>query len=345
MPTSDANKITCSIFIYFGVACIGLLLGSYIAGMMDERAVQERRENQMDACPNCARIRTLKDAAEKSERRATEYSPAPPTLAEMSRLQRFASERVGNVPDPVGHGSAAVYSPLHHHRPRHQNSTSSHSGGSQKSHKSRESQQLPLFNETNAAGIAQDATAFGRGSPTLSPMPSASSSLGSPVTRNILGRQSHTRHVSIDIGNDVNLFAGGMPTTYGSTERQARVFGEDLQAPSTDPVPRTGGGLRRIESGALLNDGFSDYSDDDGDDDYSESSVCSSSSSESSVEEIWDTSKNRIHVFKYIFLTLRLALFNSMVIIAVGCVGFWLIEGFTLIDGWYFTTVLLTTVG
>ena len=32
VPTTDVNKIICSVFIYFGVACIGLLLGQYIAG-------------------------------------------------------------------------------------------------------------------------------------------------------------------------------------------------------------------------------------------------------------------------------------------------------------------------
>jgi hypothetical protein len=33
VPTTDANKIICSIHL-FGVACIGLLLGLYIAGML-----------------------------------------------------------------------------------------------------------------------------------------------------------------------------------------------------------------------------------------------------------------------------------------------------------------------
>jgi hypothetical protein len=48
---------------------------------------------------------------------------------------------------------------------------------------------------------------------------------------------------------------------------------------------------------------------------------------------------------KYVFLTIRQALVNSLVIIAFGCLGFWFIEGFPVIDSWYFTTVLLTTTG
>ena len=64
VPTTDANKIICSIFIYFGVACIGLLLGSYIASMLDDRAYRDAKRKQMDSCPNCARIMSMKEAAE-----------------------------------------------------------------------------------------------------------------------------------------------------------------------------------------------------------------------------------------------------------------------------------------
>ena len=38
----------CSIFIYFGVACIGLLLGSYIAGMLDETEENEMEWNETE---------------------------------------------------------------------------------------------------------------------------------------------------------------------------------------------------------------------------------------------------------------------------------------------------------
>jgi len=346
VPTSDANKITCSVFIYFGVACIGLLLGSYIAGMMDDRAIQERKENQIDACPNCARIRSLKESAERNAGR-TSYSPLP-TVTNMPKLQKFASERFVKCEPSL---AAAVYSP-NHHNPLFQSSHSSHSGGSHKSHMSHSPQGLPTLNErTTVAGAAQEVESLGLGTHPVSSVPSASMTLGSPVTRNILKRQSHTRHVSLDIGDDMNLFVGGMPATYGTAERRVRTFSEDLPAPSTDPVSRTSGNLRRIQSGTSLNDGLSDYTDDDDEydrDDDDESSVYTTSSSQetsSSVDDVWDTTKSKLAVAKYIFLTLRLALFNSMVIIAVGCVGFWLIEGFTLIDGWYFTTVLLTTVG
>jgi hypothetical protein len=54
VPTSDSAKIICSIFIYFGVACIGLLLGSYIAGMLDETSSREAKANHIKS--NLVRI-------------------------------------------------------------------------------------------------------------------------------------------------------------------------------------------------------------------------------------------------------------------------------------------------
>ena len=48
---------------------------------------------------------------------------------------------------------------------------------------------------------------------------------------------------------------------------------------------------------------------------------------------------------KYVFLTLKQAVANSVLIIAIGSVGFYYIERMTAINAFYFTTVLLTTVG
>jgi hypothetical protein len=97
-----------------------------------------------------------------------------------------------------------------------------------------------------------------------------------------------------------------------------------------------------------------------------ESGTSTSSTDDSSTLEEKNTG---IKNAKYVFLTLKEALLNSMVIIAFGCLGFCFIEGFSVIDseynavcrypsenertltwphdpfllGWYFTTVLLTT--
>lgn len=369
VPTSDANKLICSMFIYIGVACIGLLLGSYIAGMMDDRAIREQKENQMDSCPNCARIRALHESAERNAGiRSRSFAPGFDDFGGATKptLHKYASERFPSGTDLLGR--AALYCPVHHNHHHNQDNhgPSSTNGSGQKGSKnfafteaapppppSASPAYMASYNDGNARGPATSLRS--ESSPEASTM-SGSPSLGSAVTRNILGRQTHTRHGSFDVGNSTSLLSGGAPTTYGAADVRLRTFSEDYRgvstATATNPLGETlpSRKLRRIQSGASLGDDVSDYSDDGEEDEegsfgeQSQSSLYSSESG-SSVEELWDTTKTKIQVAKYIFLTLRLALFNSMVIIAVGCIGFWLIEGFTLIDGWYFTTVLLTTVG
>lgn len=355
-------------FIYFGVACIGLLLGSYIAGMMDDRAIREQKENQMDSCPNCARIRALQQSAEHNARiRSGSFAIGfdDVGVATKPHLHRYASERCASGADLLG--CAALYCPVnhnHHHR-QDDHGPASANGSGQKSSKNRACAEPPpppplappsymaVYSDGNTRGAISSYKP--ESSPEVSTV-SGSPSLGSAVTRNILGRQNHTRHNSFEIGTNMSLLAGGTPTTYGAADVRVRTFNEDYRGVSTTTATHPLGEipssrkLRRIQSGASLGDDVSDYNDEVDEDEEgsvgedSESSLYSSDSG-SSVEGLWDTTKNKIQIAKYIFLTLRLALFNSMVIIAVGCIGFWLIEGFTLIDGWYFTTVLLTTVG
>ena len=106
-PTTDANKIICSIFIYFGIACIGLLLGSYIASMLDDKEKIDAKAIQVDSCPNCARINNLKDATERSIKKEIE----------ILLPNRFSTERVGT---PTSGCSPAVYKPRRkHHQVRH----------------------------------------------------------------------------------------------------------------------------------------------------------------------------------------------------------------------------------
>jgi hypothetical protein len=299
------NKIICSIFIYFGVACIGLLLGSYIASMLDHRAIIDRKDRQIEACPNCARIKTMNEAAIARNKAALDASV------------KIVSDRASQKP------------------PKHY---------------------LPALSESNVRNLSRedpnnvalgvwDYPALG---PKSSPSVSNSSSvdnrlLGSPVTRQILGRQKHTRHASIDVSTE-KLFRGGTPYNYGTA--MTKNFSDEMISHRTSTNsddqghmqnPSTVSKLRTINSSENLYDSTTTDSDDE--------SVAMSSSTLSSTEAIWDGTKSQLNAAKYVFVTLRLALLNSMVIIAVGCVGFWLIEGFNLVDSWYFTTVLLTTVG
>lgn len=288
--------------------------------MLDDKASQDRKEKQIDACPTCARIKTMKEAAARRSAEALDASFA-------SRLpRRHMSARASG--DTPAHIASAVLTPHHHRHPLlYSNNDHRHIS----SHGS--------VDDTGPAS-GPDFSAHGSSSPATSNASVNSHLLGSPLTRQFLGRQSHTRHASIDI-NGKNFLAGGMPRTYGTAP--VRKFSEEMpsQTPTKDSgLPESNGStakkLRPIASSENLFDGFTDCDD--------ESSVISTSTV-SSTEELWDSTKSQIQAAKYVFLTLRLALINSLVIIAVGCVGFWAIEGFSLVDSWYFTTVLLTTVG
>lgn len=168
-----------------------------------------------------------------------------------------------------------------------------------------------------------------------------SGTLGSPVTRQILGRQQHTRHESIDVGSKMASFATAIPKSYGATQslRSGDARRETPRRPEnseTDANPSSAPSkLPSIPSDEQLNEKVSTS-----DDEYSDSSGWSTNTD----DDLFDAQRRKLQNAKYVFLTLRTALLNSMVIIAVGCAGFWLIEGFSFVDSWYFTTVLLTTV-
>jgi hypothetical protein len=312
VPTSMVNKIICSIFIYFGVACIGLLLGSYIASMLDHRANVDRKDRQIDACPNCARIKTMNEAAiarNKAALGATVRFESAHTSRKHSQ-RYFPAATLGEN----NNNSNSVTNPLH------------------------------AENKGVTLGVWDYPGVGSKSSPAVSNSSSVENRLlGSPVTRQILGRQKHTRHASIDISTS-KLFDGRIPPTYGTA--MTKNFSDDMISQRTSANfdgqghvqnPSTMSKLKTISSSENLYDSTTTESDDE--------SIAMSSSTLSSTEAIWDGTRSQLNGAKYVFVTLRLALLNSMVIIAVGCVGFWLIEGFNLVDSWYFTTVLLTTVG
>jgi hypothetical protein len=56
VPVDDSAKIICSIFIYFGICCIGLSLGYLHAHALDDAARKTAEENKILNCPNCNSI-------------------------------------------------------------------------------------------------------------------------------------------------------------------------------------------------------------------------------------------------------------------------------------------------
>lgn len=158
--------------------------------------------------------------------------------------------------------------------------------------------------------------------------------LGSPLTSQILGRQSHTRHMSL----------GGHDLKYSSSERSSlrrRKYSEDLSRPQfVEAIPEGAPFEHQSSRSYTQEDTFDDIESDD-------ESLDDSTESEISIESdiTLDETARRIKTAKYVLLTLKQALMNSVLIILIGSLGFFTIEGMGAIDSFYFTTVLLTTVG
>ena len=352
VPTTDANKIICSIFIYFGVACIGLLLGSYIASMLDDRAYRDAKRNQMNSCPNCARINSIKEAT-------GDIPSSRKSVASMSTGNRSNPIHLSLRNINVSEGrSSAVYVPRHHQN-RIGNDGSFQLGGADAAPNPTET--MPVIEEQTQSNeefahdmpAIDEQTGLDEAHSSIPPPPPVMSEytnsapdanqniLGSPMTRQILGRQKHTRHASIDISNvgwnpTARKFSADVPTMQITppTIIESTPLIPPLSAPNPAPqVPFSGEGQgpQSLRGSAFA---FDDDSFIDDEDDYSDES----SSTASTIDEIMDEKITRLKAAKYVFLTLRQALVNSMVIIAVGCVGFVLTEEFSIVDSWYFVS-------
>lgn len=343
-PTTDINKIICSIFIYFGVACIGLLLGSYIAGLLDERASRDRESKLIDSCPNCARIRTLKDsAAKRAKRRMREGGiPSPDAKLGPSRLHKYTSER-STASTGVDHDTAQIgKSQGHHFATERHILDGKNLKDFSRNHKSKSDSSEPPFPppvvdeslwETSEYDDDDDVVQDDNGTSERSKL-----IIGSPGTREILGRQKRTRHYSFS-GEDLEKSLLPLSNRKKKLDdlQQTPTISENapllMEKPSSDPTKSS---MHKVASMKSL---FYDESSEEDDD-----STGSTSSTEDSFDALLDEDIIRIKTAKYIFITIRQALLNSLVIIAVGALGFYFIEGhWSFIDCWYFTTVFLTT--
>jgi hypothetical protein len=163
------------------------------------------------------------------------------------------------------------------------------------------------------------------------------------MTKQILGRQKHTRHQSFDVGNSNFFAAAATPASAGLRGGRARNFSIDVP---TRPVSID-------ESNAFYSSSFTKstvshaawstaYDDEE---ETSEEGSADSDASDISVILNPNSQHSKVKTAKYVFLTLKQALMNSIFIIAIGSVGFYYIENMTVVDSFYFTTVLLTTVG
>ncbi len=383
-PTSDGAKVMCSVFIYFGVATIGLLLGSYLASMLDDKSYKQAQRNRVENCPNCIRMKNLRTlqlrrARQKrksnrsrqsslhsqksvlgfmSERHPSDRSQLGPHVLEAREQKRV---RTHKSPESHVKSSSNEPKPSQSAEQKAANTVSSgveaklqQSGVSTSEKESGDTIPSPSENQEEPEtrdefkpelGVIDSIPEAGASNVMLSPeitpatpqmsAGSPDSMFGSPFTADILGRQSHTRHMSF----------GGNDLSYGSTStqfRRPRKYSEDLSRPShlsrtiPENAPVENQSPKSWSQQNPIVESESEYESD-------EESTVSETSIESDVT--LDEAARRIKTAKYVFLTLKQALMNSVLIIMIGGFGFFMIEGMSAVDSFYFTTVLLTTVG
>jgi hypothetical protein len=345
VPTSDTAKIICSIFIYFGVACIGLLLGTYLAGMLDEKSYKEAMQSRVENCVECSQV---KGARKLRKKRAATPRGRPEAFAVNFNPNGTMSERHTSATDAHEHKSQSALEQTQKRRKhRHEDPNQSGDAGSRDSEYFNSPASMQSRSSLSPLPEASQALETG---PLRSPMsgfdmfsgetpspihPTADSSLkstGSPMTTQILGRQRRTRHQSFDVSNNANFFA--TPTSK-NWQTDNDVFDTPQQGPILENSAFHASFTR--SSPSMWNYELQDQATAPHDD-YSVLSI------DSETSEI-DTSDSRIKTAKYVFLTLKQALMNSIVIIFIGGIGFFYIEKMTMVDSFYFTTALLTTVG
>ncbi|KAL7496283.1 hypothetical protein ACHAWT_004687 [Skeletonema menzelii] len=287
VPTTDGAKIVCACFIYVGVATIGLLLGSLLAGSLDDATKKDAYDAQVKDCPNCQRLERLK---------ARTMSSNPPPMGFPTYYNNTANDGYEEVEETAEQSSAT-------------------SGSDEP-----ETTQTPA--PRRKASHTRHMSLLVNQSPRSQQKKQMLSTVLPP--NSALKRNGHTRHMSL----------GGSLTT-----------------PKGGSIPE---GLDKIdESTPLMDLKRSEYSKQSNNDKTTRSSevkFCdessySTSSTDSSVLQNPSKPLTRLKAAKYIFLTLNQALANSVFVIAAGSIGFYYIEDMSVVDSFYFTTVLLTSVG
>jgi len=379
-PGTDEATIICSIFIYFGVACIGLLLGSSLAMILDAEAHTEAKTQLEKSCKYCQDMR-LKEQSLRARDNMYFDQPTevrPTFLGAMFGRRPYFTERAPlNTNNGYSmnnkNGMPTILSPsrgeMHHQpllSPPSCNIGLSEYGsftvsGSDQNANEEAAPLMPLDANADPTVQGKSETFFIDVDPEPAPKKKSESSL-----RNSLGTH-HTRHFSIDFSS-LPQERSSSYLSYLSQSRSgvgsARSLNSNSGAPfvhgsstmSYPNVPRGDNGtsntynhqeqrnsyfdLAAQKTSRSDNNsrtaGFFEITDD-------HSSFCLSDSSVDS----WENPLKPLDGFlaaRHVFLTLKQAVMNSLLIITIGSVGFHYFEGLGGVDAFYFTTVLLTTV-
>ena len=315
--------------------------------MLDESSSRTARENRIKSCPNCSRIRNIKIAAERrhtshSMRRGSFHSPQndayfsirPSTILESDeyepdskkiKRQHQESPVMSSFTESVRADKTNLAVP--------QSSVQAHASPHSVT------QQEAVQPNTILNPILPEYSSI---SPRFSPGP-PNNMLGSPMTTQILRRQSHSRHASIDIGG-TNHLASAFKSQPNPRTRQ--LLNENLpkmatfrSQPNTRRQPLLNENLPRMIPETMSQDReptpppppIDGWPTENTFDDTYDSESSSSESDRSDLEDE-ELKNDGMKNAKYVFMTLKEALLNSVVIITFGCMGFCFIEGFSVID-------------
>jgi hypothetical protein len=317
---------------------------------MDEKSLQQAQENRLNNCVSCSRVNSLK-ALEKRRNvihgSSREFESSAPKLS----AGMFQSERVAARGDNSGFAKElATLSAIKRAKKNHF-SASATAGDNVAAPAVLGGGNAPQIMSGRSSELAyDDVQRFGNSSvPNLgvinsyasqsTPLPSPPSPvlpidpmsprshplLGSPMTAQILNRQSHTRHESLDASSRTAPGSAPRPRKYSvdtpSMQPSAsRETNHSQQFNGIAPPPSAVHWSECEESNI-------DHEEDEDDD---SSQITETSTATDASDMMRPPSK--LKAAKYVFLTLKQALLNSTLIIAIGSAGFYYIEKMTLVD-------------
>lgn len=298
VPSTDGAKIVCACFIYVGVATIGLLLGSLLAGSLDDATKKDAYDAQVKDCPNCQRLERLKSRPMSSSAGTSPIGFSTPYYS------GAGYEEVGDAMEQSSatSGSDASFPDV----------------GLDLANKDTTKTPAPSRGHTRHMSLANTLAN------SLSPKSVTKKTLSTALPLNsALKRKSHTRHMSL--ANNLSP-----QPTHNTPDVLGKI---DEFTPLMDSTRlRTSEHEKNEKPAKAAEVKFCD-----------ESSYSTSSTDTSSLHP--SKPLTRLKAAKYIFLTLNQALANSVFVIAAGSIGFYYIEDMSVVDSFYFTTVLLTSVG